>query len=214
MKLAYFECNSGKTISKSYNIKELYIDRDSKTRLWKLKKYGKFLYPKVKISNYENTITITQSFIENKIDILDIGARKLFDDFPQKLAFLQKIELVHGDIKLSNLAYDRNQLSIFDWEPALLSIDYIGKLQIRSSKFSAHPQDLLDKKISFKSDLKGMALVLLQSMLGRAQGAKAASKFSAKIDRLISKEHNPVIVAAKIKDLFNLDQSTQSEDIF
>ena len=59
-----------------------------------------------------------------------------------------------------------------------------------------------------------MCLVLLQSKLGRAKGAKVAGKFSAKIDRLISKEHNPLIVAAKIKDLCSLDQSTQSEDIF
>ena len=56
--------------------------------------------------------------------------------------------------------------------------------------------------------------MLLQSKLGRAKGAKVAGKFSTKIDRLISKEHNPFIVAEEIKDLCNLDQSTQSEDIF
>ena len=214
MRLAYFEYNSGKTISKLYNINELYIDRASKTRLWKLKKYGKFLYPQIKVSSCKKTITITQSFIENKIDILDVDTVKLFVDLPQKIAWLQNIELVHGDLKLSNLAYDHGQLSIFDWEPTLLSFDRIRKLQVRSSKYSVHPEDLLDRKISFKSDLKGMVLVLLQSILGRAKGAKAAGKFAEKIDRLISKEQNPFMVTAAIKDLCNLNQCRQSEDIF
>ena len=214
MKLAYFECNSGKTISKSYNIKELYIDRDSKTRLWKLKKYGKFLHPQLTVSSCKKTITITQSFIENKIDILDVDTVKLFVDLPQKIAWLQNIELVHGDLKLSNLAYDHGQLSIFDWEPTLLSFDRIRKLQVRSSKYSVHPEDLLDRKISFKSDLKGMCLVLLQSKLGRAKGAKVAGRFAKKIDRLISKEQNPFMVTEAIKDLCNLNQWRQSEDIF
>lgn len=214
MRLAYFEYNFGKTISKLYNINELYIDRDSKTRLWKLKKYGKFLYPQIKVSSCKKTITITQSFIENKIDILDVDTVKLFVDLPQKIAWLQNIELVHGDLKLSNLGYDHGQLSIFDWEPTLFAIDGTGKLQFRTSKYSVHPQDFLNKRFTFKSDLKGMCLVLLQSKLGRAKGAKVAGKFSTKIDRLISKEHNPFIVAEEIKDLCNLDQSTQSEDIF
>ena len=214
MRLAYFEYNFGKTISKLYNINELYIDRDSKTRLWKLKKYGKFLYPQIKVSSCKKTITITQSFIENKIDILDVDTVKLFVDLPQKIAWLQNIELVHGDLKLSNLAYDHGQLSIFDWEPTLLSFDRIRKLQVRSSKYSVHPEDLLDRKISFKSDLKGMVLILLQSILGRVKGAKAAGKFDKKIDRLISKEQNPFMVTAAIKDLCNLNQWRQSEDIF
>ena len=214
MRLAYFEYNSGKTISKLYNINELYIDRASKTRLWKLKKYGKFLYPQIKVSSCKKTITITQSFIENKIDILDVDTLKLFVDLPQKIAWLQNIELVHGDLKLSNLAYDHGQLSIFDWEPTLLSFDRIRKLQVRSSKYSVHPEDLLDRKISFKSDLKGMVLVLLQSILGRAKGAKVAGKFAKKIDRLISKEQNPFIVTEAIKDLCNLNQWRQYEDIF
>ena len=214
MRLAYFEYNSGKTISKSYNINELYIDRDSKTRLWKLKKYGKFLYPQIKVSSCKKTITITQSFIENKIDILDVDTVKLFVDLPQKIAWLQNIELVHGDLKLSNLAYDHGQLSIFDWKPTLLSFDRIRKLQVRSSKYSVDPEDLLDRKISFKSDLKGMVLILLQSILGRAKGAKAARNFAKKIDRLISKEQNPFLVTEAIKDLCNLNQWRQSEDIF
>lgn len=212
--MAYFEYNSGKTISKSYNINELYVDRDSKTRLWKLKKYGKFLHPQIKVSSCKKTITITQSFIENKVDILDVDTVKLFVDLPQKIAWLQKIELVHGDLKLSNLAYDHGQLSIFDWEPTLLSFDRIRKLQVRSSKYSVHPEDLLDRKISFKSDLKGMVLILLQSILGRAKGAKTAGKFAEKIDRLTSKEQDPFLVAEKIKDLCNLNQCRQSEGIF
>ena len=139
---------------------------------------------------------------------------KLFVDLPQKIAWLQNIELVHGDLKLSNLAYDHGQLSIFDWEPTLLSFDRIRKLQVRSSKYSVHPEDLLDRKISFKSDLKGMVLILLQSILGRAKGAKAARNFAKKIDRLISKEQNPFLVTEAIKDLCNLNQWRQSEDIF
>ena len=59
-----------------------------------------------------------------------------------------------------------------------------------------------------------MCLVLLQSKLGRAKGAKVAGKFSAKIDRLISKEQNPFMVTEAIKDLCNLNQWRQSEDIF
>ena len=59
-----------------------------------------------------------------------------------------------------------------------------------------------------------MVLVLLQSILGRAKGAKAAGKFAEKIDRLISKEQNPFMVTEAIKDLCNLNQWRQSEDIF
>jgi len=59
-----------------------------------------------------------------------------------------------------------------------------------------------------------MCLVLLQSKLGRANGAKVAGKFAKKIDRLISKEQNPFMVTEAIKDLCNLNQWRQSEDIF
>ncbi|XAT58234.1 hypothetical protein GN241_13250 [Rhodobacteraceae bacterium IMCC1335] len=59
-----------------------------------------------------------------------------------------------------------------------------------------------------------MALVLLKSMLGKANGAKVAGKFAEKIDRLISKEQNPFMVTEAIKDLCNLNQCRQSEDIF
>ena len=116
--------------------------------------------------------------------------------------------------KTINSGVCHNQLSFFDWEPNFLSFDRIRKLQVRSSKYSVHPEDLLDRKISFKSDLKGMVLVLLHSILGRAKGAKAAGKFAEKIDRLISKEQNPFMVTEAIKDLCNLNQWRQSEDIF
>lgn len=59
-----------------------------------------------------------------------------------------------------------------------------------------------------------MVLILLQSILGRAKGAKAARNFAKKIDRLISKEQNPFLVTEAIKDLCNLNQWRQSEDIF
>ena len=119
-------------------------------------------------------------------------------------------------IEVPNPAAAHNCLHfpIFDWKPTLLSFDRIRKLQVRSSKYSVHPEDLLDRKISFKSDLKGMCLVLLQSKLGRAKGAKVAGKFAKKIDRLISKEQNPFMVTEAIKDLCNLNQWRQSEDIF
>ena len=214
MTLAYLESNCVKQISKSYFLDDLILDRHGRARLWRLKTYGAFLYPKIKVSSCKKSITITQRFIENKIDVLDVDTLKLFDDLPQMIAGLQNIELVHGDLKLSNLAYDNNQLSIFDWEPTLLSFDRIGKLQVRTSKYSVHPDDFLDRKISFKSDLKGMVLVLLQNTLGRAKGAKTAGKFAEKIDRLTSKEQDPFLVAEKIKDLCNLNQCRQSEDIF
>ena len=58
-----------------------------------------------------------------------------------------------------------------------------------------------------------MVLVLVQSILGRVKGAKAAGKFDKKIDRLISKEQDPLIVTEKIKSLCNLHQCRQFEDI-
>lgn len=56
--------------------------------------------------------------------------------------------------------------------------------------------------------------MLLQSKVGRSKGAKVAGKFAKKIDRLISKEQNPFMVTEAIKDLCNLIQCRQSEDIF
>lgn len=199
---------------KLFQTSHLVFDKNSNKRLYKLKKYGSLLTPKVDVRHKKEVVIIIQEFFSSAVNLISAGKSNVFIDLPTQLNFIHNLGLIHGDIKLSNLAYDGNKFLIFDWEPTLFAIDGTGKLQFRTSKYSVHPQDFLNKRFTFKSDLKGMCLVLLQSKLGRAKGAKVAGKFSAKIDRLISKEHNPFIVAAKIKDLCNLDQSTQSEDIF
>lgn len=156
------------------------------SRLEKLVEFGHLLKPCIQVSIDNNHVETRQAEVE---------FRKI-DEIPKNMAFIESLSnlmndlksknLVHGDIKYSNLGIDlRGNALVFDWEPCIM-FTINNRIIFRSSANSLHPLDKKEKTISFRSDQFGFANQVLNAYFGRALGSNLAYKNQEKIEKVTS----------------------------
>ena len=114
---------------------------------------------------------------------------------------IHKNNIVHGDLCFSNLGITKDdKLLIFDWE-LILSFKVNKNTVLRSSHLAIHPQDLVAKKLTKKSDYFAFLNLVPQILLDRFNGLEFVNINKNEILKLCSEKKNINILKNKIVKL-------------
>ena len=98
-----------------------------------------------------DSIYIAVSEIKINQDLQHFQAILLLIEFALEIDFYHSKDLIHGDIKYSNIIITNNQITLIDWEPILeFSISNIN--YFRSSMPYISSKDIINRKISKSTD--------------------------------------------------------------
>lgn len=101
-----------------------------------------------------NSIYISVSEIKKNEDLGQFQATLLLKELALEIDFYHSKNLIHGDIKFSNLIITKNYIKLIDWEP-ILEYSISNKNYFRSTMPYIASEDIINRKITKATDRIG-----------------------------------------------------------
>ena len=170
-------------------------------RFNQIQKINKKIFPIINVYKDKNELILEQKIIRSFKNIDYKNKLSTVHKLSKFINLIHKNNIVHGDLCFSNLGITKDdKLLIFDWE-LILSFKVNKNTVLRSSHLAIHPQDLVAKKLTKKSDYFTFLNLVPQILLDRFNGLEFVNINKNEILKLCSEKKNINILKNKIVKL-------------
>lgn len=157
-------CTRASRLIKTFSFGSL--DQIDFQRIHLIRSAGHLLIPSVDIQVCDTQVIVSQVFVEEFTLFTSGYTRDHLNILAKSVQAWHDVKLVHGDLCLSNVGWNKQDVFVFDWEPLLVYRSPKGVL-LRTTPYCLHPIDRMNKSVSVLTDRYALIMLLLMRTRSR-----------------------------------------------